>query len=388
MGLQLLAWLWGAGFIIQANVGAQAIDQPPLGELIVPVVAPGAICAAVSDVHDLLVIGSDDDKGQLSVFSIGSDTSPARVALPKPAALENAANRALGMAFHPQLPLLYVWQDVSADAQKVYDGFDHLVVYAIEAASLKQVAAFGRGPEFAHGQSIGAIAIDPQGRRLFLPNLRDPGNGAAGIGYFDLDDKGMPRPTRVPIQGTLDGRGLNEFEYVIKPVRLDLSRIRPLPTGGGFVVPSAQVVMFNGAAHGPAVWDTQNRRAAIGLLPMGHLPGDCLIAADARLPVLFGAAQNHDRLYRVAHADGYPTLMPRVIQIPGAVFHSAPVVMAAKRNRLAVGGAGKVHLVTLDKLGQFTDEFQTVTVENPAVRAMAYSYESSRLYVAVQKGKQ
>ena len=390
MSLYLLAYLYATGFFVPAVVHAQTTDPASPSELLVPVVVPGAICAVVSDTHNLLVIGSDDDKHQLSIFSLAgnaahSPSKPAQVNLPKPALLGNAKNRPLGMAFHPKLPLLYVWQDITADAEKIYIGFNHLIVYAIEPAALRQVAAYARGPEFAHGLSVGAIAIDPQGHRIFLPNLQDPNNGGASIGYFDLDGEGMPRRTRVPIQGTLDGRGLNRFELVTKPVRVNVSRFRGLPTGWGFVAPSLNTVIFTGAGHGPAVWDTQNRRAAIGLLPITTLPGDCLIAADAQLSVLFGAAQGHDSLYRVSHADGYPTLLPHVVQLPGAVFHSAPTVIVANHNRLAVGGIGKVHFAGLNKRGQFTNEFENVSVKSNAVRALVYSRKSKRLYVAVEK---
>src|SRR5204862_25722 len=74
-----------------------------------------------------------------------------------PDVLSGNANYALGLLFHPRLPLLYVWQDIKAppaDKQENhpefadYLEFDHLLIYEVKdgALELLQSARQSRWP--------------------------------------------------------------------------------------------------------------------------------------------------------------------------------------------------------------------------------------------------
>ena len=375
--------------IASSHAAAQA---PFPDERLMQVVAPGATCAATSDRHSLLVVGV---KGQadhhLRVYSIDAQGTinadgVITLTLPRPDALKGAANYPLEVVFHPTLDLVYVWQDITGvpDAQKanVHAAFDHLVVYAIEDGALKSVGTAARGEYFLHGQKYGAIAIDPQGRRIFMAGLRDD-TGKHALGWFDLDEHGMPVPVPTPIAGTLDGYGLNKHEMKLLPTRISVANMQAHTTGLGLVAASADVVVFS-AHNGPALWDTTNRRAALGYFPIYGSVRDSVIGAHPDLPVLFGAAVGSHQVFRMEHADGYLSMLPKITSVPGAKFQSRPVVMPGEPNRVAIGGVNRVDLLPLDAEGRFAGETQSIAVACPVVRALTYSKKSVRLYVAVE----
>jgi len=360
------------------------------------VVAPSAYCAAVfraavADGDTLLIVGQRGlaDR-QLSVFRLDKSGMPATdppapIVLPRPDGLKEFAHYPISIVMHPRLPLVYVWQDVAAPpaetiAQRPALGeFDHLHVFRLEGALLKPAGSFGRGPEYSHANTIGTLAIDSEGKRLFLPNLRDEA-GQKAIGYFDLDAAGAPLKVPVPTPGNLDGFGLDKFEMQLRPHRVTIGA-----DCGGLMAASAQVVVF-GTAGGVAFWDTENRRGALGYLYVPQTPGLCLIGGDRTPARIFGVAhEGGDALLSIAHAGGYLTLVPQVVQL-GSTAHlrSAPVVMSGKTKRVAVGGINAVHLIpfTGDKLAGAA---ATLPVQAPSLRALAYSRAHDRLYVAVEK---
>jgi len=393
--LILVAFAFGsAASSLHGQSKASPAENPIAGKF-VQIPAPNATCATVSDLHGLVVVGQKGlAKYHLSAFQLDEKGAlkgqPARTLLPRPASVKKFTNYPLGVFFHPKLPLLYVWQDIAGPkpdtpgGKAIFSAFHHLLIFRVEDGKLKSAGAFARGADFAYGQGWGLIATDPAGKRIFMPNMRDPRSGRPAIGYYDLDEKGMPKPVPVPIEGSLDGRGLNKFKMEIRPTRIDVGHFRNFPTGRGFLAPSAKVVVFSGV-HGPAVWDTENRRASLGLVYVPGMPGDCMIAGHPKLPVVFGAGGDRDVAFRIEHADGYPTLLPQTTSVPDAKFQSAPVVMRGRENRLAIGGVGKVHVLPLDNEGRFTGPAINVAVNGGAVHAIAYSERFDRLYVAVEK---
>ncbi|MAE62382.1 MAG: hypothetical protein CMJ49_13630 [Planctomycetaceae bacterium] len=387
MGLLVAAAITVVILSLRASAQESTPDNP-----LVQVLAPGATCATISDRHGLLLIGV---KGQadhhLRVLSVDAQGAvdfdgATTLKLPLPEALKNATNYPLQVVFHPTLDLVYVWQDLSgataAQQATVHATFDHLLIYAIEGRSLTLVAGAARGEHFLHGQAYGAIAVDPRGRRIFMSGL--PGDSdVQALGYFDLDQHGMPMPVPTPIAGTLDGYGLNKHEMKLIPHRISVGNVQNHTTAFGLVAPSTDVVMFS-AYNGAALWDTTNRRAALGYFPIYGAPRDNLIGAHPDLPVIFGAAVGSHQVYQMEHADGYLSMLPATISVAGARFQSKPVVMPGAPNRVAIGGANRIDLLPLDAEGRFVGETKSIAVKCAAVRGLTYSSKLDRLYVAVE----
>jgi hypothetical protein len=377
---------------------------------VVQVDAAGATCAAVHDQLGILVIGQKGaGEHHLSVYQLDpsghlSSSAPAKLRLPRPDSLGSFANYPLSLVFHPSLPLLYVWQDLvppkagTPEEKTVYDAFEHLLIAGVTDRALRPVGRLAVGEQFGFGQTVATIAVDPAGERLFMPNLHDLSadtHGRAALGYFDLDEQGMPRPVSVPIEGSLDGYGLNKFELQMRPATLLVGSYQALPAGWGFFSTSKHVVAF-GWSHGVAVWDTENRRAelsAVTLLGMAgrshpgqvyHAP-QCWIGGDPRLPVLYGVGYRNSNVFSIQQVDGYPTFLPQITTVAGARFSSGPLVMTGKSPRIAIGGENCVHLLALDADGRFTGEAEAIQVANPSVLAIAHSEKHDRLYVAVEK---
>src|SRR5262245_9135539 len=91
--------------------------EPDKVPYVVPLVAPGATCAAAGDGAGLVAVGQKVSKeAQVSLFRLDAQgqpgAAPVVVKLPKPPALAARETYPLSLVFHPSLPLLYVWQDV------------------------------------------------------------------------------------------------------------------------------------------------------------------------------------------------------------------------------------------------------------------------------------
>jgi len=405
-----------------------------LADRLVPILAPGTSCMAQNDALRLVIAGcADEPEGHLLLFSLDSDgllleAMPTTVSLPGTDGLDNFSRKPLALLFHPTLPLLYVWQDiephrdVASKKTTIEDHLSHLLIYAVDQGTLRLEMTTGSGPSFAFAQSRASMATDPQGTRLFVGNLKrpkppsetqDPNDlrtqfspGGASIGYYNLDEKGMPRPTRVPVEGKLDQRGLQEFQWRVQPNPTDIGHVRGQPTGLGFVAPNRHVVLLGGVMDGPAVWDTRNRRATLSLIRIPHperdyAPGsepgpdspvlamkgfghNNIIGPHGTLPIIYGAQLNGPMLYRVEHAEGYPTMLPSTTIVSNAAFHSAPLTAGTLNPHLVVGGKNGLHMIMLDTKGRFTPEFTRVELPNPRVQAIAYSRRFDRLYVPVE----
>ena len=342
---------------------------------VVQVVASSASCAAVHDASQLLVFGHQGvPEYQLSVFHLdakGNVTGdgPQYIVLPRPASMAEHASYALGLAFHPTLPLLYVWQDIQGPkAEDVFAGFDHLIIFEIADGTLAPVGYHGRGPEYGYGQGVGHIALAPSGRGLFLPNLREPANNRAAIGRLALSAEGVPY--------TGEGEGV--------PLRVDVANFRGLPTGWGFVAGSDTVVVFRGNSS-LATWDSEHRLAGISAVLTRGQWADSWIGGDPRFPAAYAAANGANLLVKMTQVDGYLSMLPQRLSVAGGNFRCPPVVMAKPPLKLAVGGVNALHLVPIDKAGDFTGEPETLALSAPYLRAIAWSDRFNRLYAAVEK---
>ena len=366
----------------------QAAAQSLVGK-IVPLALPNMTDAVFHDDLGLLITAqrgaADGDLKTYRPDDLGRlPEKPAAVAnLAKPDALKAFEHYPLSMKLHPTLPLLYVWVDVagiaagSAELKAANESFDHLQIFTIDASGkLAPLATAGRGEEFLIGQPVGRIEVDGQGKRVFLPNLSD------GIGYYDLDDKGVPKPTPVAIPGTLDGRGLNEYEMKVTPERLKTHGLfQNIPASYGFLAPKAGAVIIP-AHHGVAVWDTENRRAPLGYVPLRGMPIQFHIGGDHQMPSVYGGQSGGGILFALHQADGFPSLMPMKITIPGAALAGQPKVFHTKPAHVAVGGNGVLYVVPLDDQGMFAGIVEPITINTSGnVLAYAFSRKHNRIYV-------
>lgn len=416
--------LLGILMMLAATASARAAAPNEMAQVIRPIVAPGARAVAVNDALNLLAIGVSGDTGaKLLLFPLHGDQTgePVTMDLPKDKALAAFASYPLALAFHPRLPLLYVWQDLrrpdtdddkdakdntdaankqaEADATLVNAHFDHLLIYRIDNGRLTPLDAACRGQTFAYAQPNGALAISPDATRLFMANLSgqtdaDPldKREQGAIGYFDLDEKGGLVPVSVPLKDSLDGQGQSRFEMQIRPTWVYTGHHRyrwvgPLPNGTGFVAPNARFLLF-GTHQGLALWDTQNRGQALSEIALTVMQGNgsALVGGHPTLPVVYAATFRRDRLLRMEHIDGVPTAMPQTLLIPGAFFLSPPVVFLGPHPGLAVGAEkGQIKLIGLDAQGRLTNQIETVSLPIAAPPVMAWSAKAARLFVAVDK---
>jgi hypothetical protein len=347
---------------------------------LVQIVLPGAACSAVSDTLKLAVFGHPgpgdhqltlvplDDSG-----NVGS--GPAwRLTPAKPEALTPFALSTLDLAFHPTLPLLYVWRDVvypfSAKPparQTVFDEFKHLTIYAVGNRMLTPVGSFARGSDYTCGNEFGRLAMDPRGRRLFLPNICR-GKEANGIGYLPIASNGLP---------------LVEENGEAKLVRVVLPEAGEESTGKGLACFNEQVACV-GVPNGVLVWDTGNRLGAVSVVRLFNWPpGSVFLGAHPAVPAFYMALRS--TIGMVAAADGYPTLLPRTLDVPGGAFTAAPVVLPAAPAVVAFASANAVYLRGIDPAtGAFTGNDSVTAVTNPTVRTLSTSARWNRLYVPVE----
>ena len=377
----------GALFLLRACAPAAAGDTgAPVDNRVVLVAAPGATCAAVHEKTQMLIVGHRAaEPFELSLFSLDgrgrlTKNKPMPVAMPLPESLATFNQYVLGVAIHPREDLLYVWRDIAGpkpgtpQAAEVFDLFDRLLIYRMERTGPVMLARTCRGPRFAYEQTFGWIALDPEARRLFLPNLRDASSGASQIGYLPLGRNGLPQMVE-----TEQGERVEA-----EPISVDVSNLRGHPSGWGFFAPNADVVLFAGP-RGVALWDTANRRGALGSFIVIEAPNDNFIGGHHAFPAVYGAGHGHSVAWRMTQVDGFFTLRPQALGVAGANFHSPPVVIPSKPPVLAIGGVNSLHLLSLDAEGRFTGQIAQIAVQCPEVRALACSQRFNRLYVAVEK---
>ncbi len=367
---------------------------------------PNSTAMAVNDSLGIVAVGHGGKSGAgVAIFPLsvdGIDTAePTVIEFALPDDLEEWGSRVLALAFHPHLPLLYVWQDMDSDAPsgKVDEFFDHLAILTFDdAGTVMEQTFLCRGEDYANRQSLASFAIPNCGSRLFIPNvIKDTDSRFQGaIGYFDLDDDGFPVPVPVPIEGEYDERGVNRVEMQLDPVAvysairtggaatLEAQQLQTLPTGTGYYSVDGETLLFGGLA-GIGVWDTADRKQALSEVSIGDWASGEL-AGHPELPLVYltSRASGNGKILSMEHADGIPTLIPHRVNFPGATFRSPPVVCGDRQQVLAVGGDQRLYLLDLDSDGRCTGDATMVVVPGRAsVRAFAWSEKANRVILAV-----
>ncbi len=400
LGLLLAFTLPAATLPREFEVTPTPLAEPPA--FITQVVVSNALCAAVSEASSLLVVGQRSTNDQhLAVFRLGADGLPAgeptRLALPKPAVLAKHANYPLGLLFHPRLPVLYVWQDISAPPQDQQEKhaaftnwleFEHLLIYAVKPTGLELVETAAHGVGFHCGLTGGTVGLDAAGKMLFLPNSIGATYDEAGIAYYALDEQGLPVDSDEADAGKSRVKAGKEkplaSRFARTVVALQRKRThRYYPSGAGWFAGSDAMVM--GGYSGCMSADFQRGGLRQSWFTTLEFAGHCVLAGHPNQPAIYLAMQNTPRLFQLAHADGYVSLLPQVASAKGVQLQGAPVVLT-QQARVAVGAAKSVCLFGLEADGRLDGKVEQVTLPSASVRAMAYAEKRGRLYVAVDKG--
>jgi hypothetical protein len=402
--------LWCAGPVrAQPQTILPAAKDGKLDNL-VPVPAPDARWVALSESLGLLAFCHDRDYqgANISLVRLDAKGKPAASAmswkLPRPTApgLAKIPTYAVSAAFHPKLPLLYVWQDIAipvpnppqplpADAKPL----DHLCIYNVAKDPPELVLSLCRGDEYLYGLSGGAVAVSPGGTHLYVPNLRDPKNFSFyKFGRYPLDADGLPllddklakQPTAVRVKALADqNAGKSVYPPQVTPLEyVNLFPFNFVGAGHSFHFASADAVVVGGYM-GLMTWRADDKIVTLHGLPL-KTPSNTLLGAHPKLPVVFATRAPSDSVFRVEHAEGYLSLLPRQLTFPKTRLTSPPVVLV-KANKLAVGGYYHVYVADLDEKGNVRPEVTRVRVLNPNVRALVYSERFDRLYVGVEQSK-
>jgi hypothetical protein len=412
----------------QARVKVPAVKDGDIDNLML-VQAPAARCALVHDGLGLLLFAHHFkySDAQITLFRLapeaGKPSDPLLLKLPKPPGLAKYPSYVTGLAFHPKLPLLYVWQDIefpktdrrvplplsASDAAAVAE-FDHLLIYSVEKGELELLVGLARAPHFAYSRPAGSVAVDQAGERLYVPNVAtNSKNTDTTIGSFVFHADGIPvigelEETKVPLAGgkpALEGRAahiasINMAKQESKPVMPQ--RIAPaggyhfypdsaVGSGIGFV-PVGRDMVLTGAFHSTSLisWTPENRQCRLQSYQIDSEYTYKYPTAHPNLPVVFVSDTGSGRVYRFEHADGNITLVPQRAELEMAHLSSPPVVMA-KANKVAIGGWQRLFVLSLNEKGKFTTQRQQALIGNQHVEAVAYSEKYDRLYVGVEKGK-
>ncbi|MBI2805818.1 MAG: hypothetical protein HYX68_12635 [Planctomycetes bacterium] len=385
------------------------LDPPRNGKLdaIVPVMAQGSLCAAVSDVHSVLAFGHDKTHpdAHLSLFKLDAKGIPAasatHVKLPCPKGLAKFSNFVTGLAFHPKLPLLYVWNDVtvpypSPPPPPDVKLFDHLCIFNIAKDPPELLVSLCRGDEYLYGQYGGAVAIDATGSYLYIPNVRDVKNaGFLRLGRFPLDADGLPAlvdskeavPARTQklialnAAGKFAPTGVTPIEYV----HLFPSNAFGV---GHSLTPIGKDAVIASASQGLMTWRPDDKHATLHGLPL-KIGGHTRFCVHPTLPAIFATVTNgvrSDGFFHAEQTDGYLTSLPRQYVIADSKLSGPPAVLT-KRKKLAIGGEYLVYVMDLDEVGLPTGVPTRMLVNNPFVKALVYSERFDRAYVGVEVSK-
>jgi hypothetical protein len=268
---------------------AITLPKPLKGKLpeLVPVTAPSATCLAIAEAHGWLAFGHDVTykDAQVSLVRLDAKGNPAAYSIPlklPPLAptLAKFANYPLALAFHPRLPLLYVWQEINvpfgnppAAPLPGLEQFDHLLIYSVAKDTPELIVGLCRGPYFLYGMTGGGLAVDKTGSYLYVPNMKDPKNYSNFLfGRFALDEAGLPKldekeaklpPAARPKRLT----DLNAAKPIVphQITTLGLTTMFPFNTigsGFGFHTVSKDVVVA-GAWNGLLTWQPDDPRLHI-----------------------------------------------------------------------------------------------------------------------------
>jgi hypothetical protein len=392
------------GLLLATPAPAQLRVQIPAAkpsklDYVVPVVAPAARAAAVSDTAGWLAIAhrARHQDAHVTLLRLGADGHPSgaplAVKLPRPTTLAKYPNYPLGLAFHPKLPLLYVWQDISLpkDAKGVplpvavadrtgWEQFDHLLIYGLEKKQPELLAGLCRGEAFSYGLPDGSLGLDATGRRLYVSNVRVPkaASGQTVVGCYDLDAKGMPATA---LEST-DQKALPPHH--VAPPNQDAFPTHPTGCGFGFVPVGRDAVLFGGYYSTALVlWRPEDRARRLFSFTLHQSHRRFVAAGHPSLPIVYVSNLITPEAYCFEHVEGNLTLVPQHADFAADILVSGPVVLARK-GKVAFGSRHRVLLVNLDKDGRFLPSGAEMAVNNPQVEALAYSVRHDRLYVAVE----
>jgi hypothetical protein len=398
------------------------IPAPAAGsklENVYSVVAPEVRCAAVCDHAGWLAFGHRVTHldAQVSLFRLDAQgnaaATPIRLKLPRSPGLARYPIYVLGLAFHPKLPLLYVWQDVDLPKKPGYnyiaidllgsertgsEQIDHLLIYSLEKPQPELLAATCRGHAYLFCQMAGSISVDPAGERLYVPNLRVaddsnyrtiPGSLVLAPDGIPLVGDGDPKADRAAHIAAIDK--LQEDDKELLPQRRPPWGHETFTEvwggcGTGFVHTGRDQVLIGGY-HATALiaWKPDDKQARLHSFLVNDSYRRFYAVGHPRLPVAYVAPLDGLYLLRFEIADGNITLVPRQANI--AAYVTSPAVVMSKANRLAFGSNHGVVAVNLDDQGRFKRECVQTAVASPRVEAIAYSEKFDRLYVPVETGK-
>ncbi len=372
MGLALLglpAWLQGAP--------PDKVEGRVVENLVVRVPATDARCMAAleQDKTRLLVVGEGSDVPSARRLWMvypdakGGIPSQTPVVVPWPKDVDTA--HPVSMICHPREPILYVWRhDAEQEAKPdPPEDFAHLLVYAFgkRGAAPELQASLCRGVRYSARALPSFMNLDPEGKRLFLPNLRrQPDKGAlrSAVGYLQLGEEGLPRMK--------DDRAILNLA--------DVADFQSLPNGRGFCPVNPRLLLM-ATEGGLLLWDVMDRRAGLSrVLFPGMVRRQGWLAGDERR--VYWAGDGIGTLVTMRHAEGYPTLLPDIHPIEGAVFSSPPVVLTGNPRRLAVGARDEVVLAGLQRDGSFSGRDTRLPLPGQgAVTIMAWMPGIQRLYL-------
>jgi hypothetical protein len=373
-----------------------------------PVTAPSARCIAIGETAGWLAFGHEKTfaDAHVSLIKLDAKGNPAAYSiplkLPRPAGLGKHANYPLALAFHPRLPVLYVWQDIAIpytnpEAAQPPDlkNFDHLHIYSVAKEPPELLASLCRGPEYLYGSSGGALLSESSGGFLYVPNLKDLKNsGIFRFGRFALDEAGLPKleakDAALPLPARLKRLAELNAAKPIVPQQITLTDyvtlfpFNPFGSGMSFVEAGPNVVIAGGHT-GLISWRPDDKRVTLSGLAFRH-HGYQMITGHSHLPSMYSTLFNSDMLTRAEQVEGYLTMVPQTYKVPDANLYSQPSVFD-KGKKLAIGGRYRIYVLNLDDTGRCLPEVVQVPIMNPAVQAMAYSQRFDRLYVSIEVSK-
>jgi 6-phosphogluconolactonase (cycloisomerase 2 family) len=403
-----LCWvlfLWATPLFAQPSTTLTL--KPGVIDRLVPVMAHQARCVALSDRLGLLAFGHDKTVGDddVSLFKLDDKGIPSAKAitwkLPSHLVLAKDGNYPLSMTFHPKLPLLYIWQEANLNytaatikaPPAAFWEFDHLIIYDVSKSPPELVIGLCRGEDYLFGQQGGAVAIDPEGAFLYIPNVREKPNRALWkFGRFPLDSEGLPKVLEKEFPREEKLKELIKWNAKKTPTPEErtppdhVNTFAPNPFGSVMsMVPLNREVILAGGTKGVMTWRPEDKIVALNALPLKfHNPS--YLAVHPKLPAVFVCRPPSDSLFRVEQVDGYWTLLPRQYVFPETKLTSMPAVLT-KSNQVAVGGHHFVYLLSLDSEGHPQPEVVQMQVFNPGVRALVYSEKFDRLYVSMDLSK-
>jgi len=357
--------------------------------------APGAIWCTVSECTNLLIVGHEPGMDRhLTIFKLDSaghvvtTAPPATVTLPLDPALAQYDNVAVAGVCHPDLPLLYVLQDLpnrdfvpetghrlpsltGSIANSVFEHLDRLFVYSFKDGKLEKLqslradwlkfGSYGCGGNLAQLVTLG---LDAARGRLHVPLLINPmqrDRHMSAHGFLALNDAGLLT--------SKDGE-------IVPAETINLVGVGGLSgTGHAFLAPDR--VAWGGGWAQVLIWHRPDGQAQILYVGQSH-PN--VISGHPTMPIVYAIFAKH-RLFVVEFVEGHPTLQPRYLEMGDLL---SPPVPVAGRNLLAVGRHDNLSLFNLDADGEMTGEFTRVRLKGTRFRAVHYSQRFDRLYVAAR----